>query len=101
MEVYDNPESPHIVATLEVPGVQIHELVVFVRDALLTIRGFRRRRYPTNPSHPSLVRDPLPATGRRSLTDDRLFTCRELRYGCFQRVIPLPPGIDVGCEFFG
>jgi HSP20 family molecular chaperone IbpA len=99
MEVYDDPDSPNIVATFELPGVKTADLSISLKPGELEISGQRFSRYRANRrTHPSV-------RGSGSQTNDeddpgaqsnaRFFPYREMRYGAFYRRLHLPPDIDV------
>lgn len=91
MNLCDDPESTHIVATLEVPGMRREELLLQVKDSRLVIEGER-----VGP-HPLLVQTPQPttATVSEAPTPPSLYPVRELKYGRIKREIDLPLGINV------
>lgn len=105
MELYNNPDSPNITATFELPGVKISDLSISVKQGMLLIQGERHPRYSSR-RHPSLRGYP-PAEGgemdvdspeasqARAQADARFFPVQELRYGSFRRAIRLPTGADV------
>ncbi|KAJ7852286.1 HSP20-like chaperone [Mycena leptocephala] len=110
MEVYDDPDSPNIVATFELPGVPIREIKISVKQGVLMIYGERHARYSPMAvanRHPSVRAAPSrPAEAgamdvdRDSAAEDahaKLFPVEELRYGRFQRAIRLPAGVDASC----
>jgi HSP20 family protein len=112
MEVYDDPDSPNIVATFELPGVPIREIKISVKQGVLMIYGERHARYSPMAvanRHPSVRAAPSrPAEAgamdvdRDSAAEDahaKLFPVEELRYGRFQRAIRLPTGVDVSFVF--
>ncbi|KAJ7481533.1 HSP20-like chaperone [Mycena latifolia] len=107
MEVYNDPDSPNIVATFELPGVKISDVSISVRQGMLLIQGDRRPRYRSR-AHPSVRGYPQAETAdmdvdssqssqARVQADARFFPYQELRYGSFRRAIRLPPGADTSC----
>jgi HSP20 family protein len=75
MDVWDNPESPNITATLELPGLKKDEISLRIVDGSLHVWGERRSR--------------LDPEGGISLDK---FPVHEVKYGKFRRVIHLPQG---------
>ncbi|KAF7371776.1 SHSP domain-containing protein [Mycena venus] len=104
MELYNNPDSPNIVATFELPGVKISDLSISAKEGLLLIYGERRAQYIPH-GHPvrghsqgqAEAGDMNVDSPTSSATHARLFPLEELRYGKFHRVIRLPPGADTSC----
>jgi HSP20 family protein len=101
MQIYDDPASPNIFATFELPGVKPGDVTFDVKEGKLFIEGERRPRYP-----PQDTANPTSEAGRQSAQDgaasgatekahDRLCPVHEFRYGEFRRTIPLPPGTEV------
>ncbi|KAJ6591042.1 HSP20-like chaperone [Mycena vulgaris] len=107
MEVFNDPDSPNIIATFELPGVKISDLTISVRQGMLLLQGTRHARYPLNRTHPSLRGNPQAETGdmdvdssqtsQASPEDAQLFPRQELRYGPFRRALHLPAGVDTSC----
>jgi HSP20 family protein len=109
MDVCDDPASPNIVATFELPGVKREEIKLNIHEGQLIVRGERRSRLTpltTTPSESasSLPRHPISAadaiaSGEMMETDavaPRVtHPIQEVRYGKFQRAVPLPPGAKV------
>ena len=92
MNVCDDPENTHIVATLEVPGMKWEDLLVQVKDSRLIIEGERVG------THPPLLQTPqstVPAESEASTPPPSLYPVRELKYGRIKREIDLPAGVDV------
>ncbi|KAJ7855126.1 hypothetical protein B0H14DRAFT_2754887 [Mycena olivaceomarginata] len=100
MQIYDDPASPNIFATFELPGVKPGDVTFDVKEGKLFIEGERRPRYP-----PQDTGNPTSEAGRQSAQDgatsgatekahDRLCPVHEFRYGEFRRTIPLPPGTE-------
>ncbi|KAJ6613561.1 HSP20-like chaperone, partial [Mycena sp. CBHHK59/15] len=79
MEVYNDPDSPNIVATFELPGVKNSDVSISVKQGMLLIQGQRHPRYPSR---------------ARAEADSRYFPFQELRYGSFRRSLRLPSGAD-------
>jgi HSP20 family protein len=77
MDVCDNPDSPTISITLELPGLKKEEVSLRVHDGSLLVWGERRSR--------------LASDGTVKVEH---FPVREVKYGKFRRVIPLPQGIQ-------
>lgn len=107
MDIWDDPASPNVVATFELPGVSQNELSVIVREGNLVVQGQRRSRFVyANSPHPSLRLQQEPSSQDRTPASDemqidstssarRRFPVQELRYGRFERIVPLPAGADV------
>ncbi|KAJ7216640.1 hypothetical protein GGX14DRAFT_442264 [Mycena pura] len=106
MEIYDDPASPIVIATLELPGVSISDLAIGVKQGKLEIKGRRCPRYPTNRRPPTSSQadadamhvDSAEGSQAQATEDERRFPVKELRYGSFHRAIPLPAGLaDTSC----
>lgn len=107
MELYDDPDSPNIVATFELPGVKISDLSISVKQGVLLLHGERRARYIPH-RHPSVRGQSQAEAGDMDVDSTttsetarqaraRLFPYEELRYGQFRRAIRLPQGADNSC----
>ncbi|KAJ7747911.1 HSP20-like chaperone [Mycena maculata] len=108
MEVYNDPDSPTIIATFELPGVKISDLSISVKQGMLLIQGVRNPRYTSDRRHPSLRTYPQAEGGEMDIDtidtpqasqarDARYFPFQELRYGSFRRALRLPTGVDTSC----
>jgi len=78
MDIWDNPDSPSVTATLELPGLKKEEISLLIQDGSLVIWGERRSRLASADTIPS-----------------KNFPIQEVKYGKFRRVIPLPQGAQV------
>ncbi|KAH7910914.1 HSP20-like chaperone [Hygrophoropsis aurantiaca] len=74
MELYDDPESSRITATLELPGLKTGDVSVHLDDDHLVISGDRRSSIPTD--------------------DDGAakYPIKEIKYGKFLRKLNVPSG---------
>ncbi|KAJ7704361.1 HSP20-like chaperone, partial [Mycena rosella] len=79
MELYDDPDSPDIVATFELPGIKTSDLSITVRQGMLSM--------DVDASQSAQTRKP----------EARHFPVHELRYGPFRRVVQLPTNADTSC----
>ncbi|KAJ7028728.1 HSP20-like chaperone [Mycena alexandri] len=105
MEVYNDPDSPNIIATFEVPGVKITDLTISVKQGHLLIQGERHPKYRAR-RHPSVRGLRETSAGEMDVDSQpsapnsvnaRFFPYEELRYGAFARRLRLPPGVDTSC----
>ncbi|KAJ7659758.1 HSP20-like chaperone [Mycena polygramma] len=105
MEIFNDPDSPNVIVTFEVPGVKATDLSVSIEQGVLLILGERQPRYrPRRQRHRSVrgqaraeARDVDSTVASRAYHDEahaRLFPIQELRYGQFRRAIRLPDGAD-------
>ncbi|KAJ7087602.1 hypothetical protein B0H15DRAFT_781192, partial [Mycena belliarum] len=97
MDICDDPDTPNIVATFELPGVKISDMSISLKPGRLEIRGHRLSRYRSDSvRHPSLrtSEGDCAALDSSKMTRTRFFPYRELRYGPFRRVIRLPQGVE-------
>nr|GAT43441.1 predicted protein [Mycena chlorophos] len=101
MEIYDDPEASHIFATLELPGVKTTDFGIAFKPGALELTGVRPARLPMHtqdrPPYASQHEDMDVDSGNTSGSYERassLFPLHELRYGTFNRTIPLPDGVD-------
>ncbi|KZT00183.1 uncharacterized protein LAESUDRAFT_666683, partial [Laetiporus sulphureus 93-53] len=76
MDLFDDPSSPRIVATLELPGLKQSDMSVRVEDNHLVPSTSPAASEPPN----------LP----------RGYTMQQIKYGLFRKVIGLPAGIQTG-----
>ena len=104
MELHDDGRSPRVVALFELPGLLPEELSVDVIDGRLIVGGERRPRAPSPLQDASRVlqapesiqdgvvalRSPMVGVGE----------VRELKYGFFRRVVPIPEGCTVSSMLF-
>ncbi|KAJ7672615.1 HSP20-like chaperone [Mycena polygramma] len=108
MEIFNDPDSPNVIATFELPGVKIADLSISVKQGVLLIHGERQPRYRRRQRHPSVRGQPQAEAGdnmdvdsaaasRASEAHARLFPKEELRYGQFRRAVRLPTGADTSC----
>nr|GAT43440.1 predicted protein [Mycena chlorophos] len=102
MEIYDDPEASHIFATLELPGVKTTDFGIAFKPGALELTGVRPARLPMHtqdrPPYASQHEDMDVDSGNTSGSYERassLFPLHELRYGTFNRTIPLPDGVDI------
>lgn len=106
MELIDDPESPLIVATIELPGVKKRDLTTSVRDGHLIIQGERRAPSYRLPPSANQTERFGPQTIGIAVTDGTVDTragdsppvpptVQELVYGTYRRAIPLPAGSQV------
>ncbi|KAE9405508.1 hypothetical protein BT96DRAFT_1015494 [Gymnopus androsaceus JB14] len=84
-ELFEDPASNLVTASFELPGVRKHEIDLHLREGYLVVEGERRR--PDNEHVSSSSREAADAIASR-----REFRVQELRYGKFERRIPVPPG---------
>ncbi|KAJ7231662.1 hypothetical protein C8J57DRAFT_1580641 [Mycena rebaudengoi] len=99
MDVYDDPDSPTIVATFELPGVvKRDDVSISAKDGALIVQGQRLPRYRSSTrTHPSLHGRPQPEATDMDVDSDanaRFFPFQELRYGSFARRLQLPLGAN-------
>ncbi|KAJ7603040.1 HSP20-like chaperone [Mycena polygramma] len=105
MDVYDNPDSPNVVVTFELPGLAPADISVSVEhSSILVVRGERacRHRSSSNQSnrHPSLrniLNDTTPRPPIEPALNMKFFPFQEIRYGMFRRRLRLPEGVDTSC----
>ncbi|KAJ7202737.1 HSP20-like chaperone, partial [Mycena rebaudengoi] len=82
MDVYDDPDSPTIVATFELPGVvKRDDVSISVKDGALIVQGQRLLLCATDMDVDSDA-------------NARFFPFQELRYGSFARRLQLPLGAN-------
>jgi HSP20 family protein len=83
VEICDQPQSPFVTATFELPGLKKEEIGVHLtHDGRLTISGDRRPPpFLTNTDATFVV-----------------YPVKEIKYGRFERTINVPPGLEV-CPF--
>ncbi|KAI0926469.1 hypothetical protein AcW1_002544 [Taiwanofungus camphoratus] len=96
MDMCDDPDNPHIVAILEVPGLKQEEVSVRVEDDKLVVQG--ERRFPSSSTAGAAVA-PSEEAGVVSETARALppsYVVQELKYGTYRRVIKLPLGTQTG-----
>ncbi|ESK83884.1 heat shock protein hsp20 [Moniliophthora roreri MCA 2997] len=106
VDIFDDPDSPDVVAVFELPGVRREDAKVNVRGGKLIVEGERRIRYKSwtsdswvdsepsatdsqiNDMHDVEDINPVPRAAQvpRSVA--------ELRYGHFKREFALPEGVD-------
>jgi HSP20 family protein len=86
MDVLEDPTTSTTTATLELPGLKKEEISLRIHDGSLVVWGERHSRLlpPTKGASP-----PSDGAPKRKLAS------REIKYGKFRRVIPLPPGVQV------
>ena len=80
VEICDQPQSPFVTATFELPGLKKEEIGVHLTcDGRLTISGNRRPPpFLANTDHTFVV-----------------YPMKELKYGRFERTINVPAGLEV------
>ncbi|THV01147.1 hypothetical protein K435DRAFT_776190 [Dendrothele bispora CBS 962.96] len=111
VDIWDDPESPTVIATFELPGVRREDLAVHVQDhRYLIVQGQRPCRLgnasgvvsATLPSRPVDAANKLvEGEGDVDDQDDQdsdpqqqgKFSRAELRYGRFSRKLDLGPGV--------
>ncbi|KAK0219677.1 HSP20-like chaperone [Armillaria nabsnona] len=89
MDVLDDPASPNIMATFELPGVRASDMSLSILDGHLIIQGERRSRFTasssadtdTKPNGGDSSTDAMEVDNKPSVQ----FPVRELRYGPFYR----------------
>jgi HSP20 family molecular chaperone IbpA len=88
MDVLDDPASPNIMATFELPGVRASDMSLSILDGHLIIQGERRSRFTassadtdTKPNGGDSSTDSMDVDQKASVQ----FPVRELRYGPFYR----------------
>ncbi|KAF9078564.1 hypothetical protein BDP27DRAFT_1412533 [Rhodocollybia butyracea] len=99
-DLYDDPPSNLATATFELPGVKRHEIALNLREGFLVIEGERRRpdrKHLEQASAPRYILRSTDASASSDADGDRRdprprYTTQELRYGKFERKVPLPPG---------
>lgn len=108
MEIFDDPDSPTIVAQVEVPGMKTDDVSLQIQDGRLVVAGERRPTFAIGELRDG---DPLPVpqedsnTAEARGTEDKAstpppapkskFPVQELRYGKFTREIYIPAGLQV------
>ncbi|KAJ7649397.1 hypothetical protein DFH06DRAFT_1135015 [Mycena polygramma] len=102
MEVYDDPGLPDVIVTFELPGVQASDVLVSVKDGVLSLCGERHSRYRPR-RQPSLRRvskavhegssDGAGVSPASARAYSGMFPIYEMRYGKFRRSIQLPRGV--------
>jgi len=75
MDVYEDAESDMTIALLELPGVQISDISLTIKDGDLLVQGERSREQTSGPQSSYRV--------------------QQLRYGRFRGSITLPPNTEV------
>jgi HSP20 family protein len=75
VDLYETPDA--VIVVLELPGVDPNQTEINVEPHRLVVRGVRRERHARSPEH-------------------RTYHALEIRYGRFERVLPLPPSVDGG-----
>ncbi|KAI0768197.1 hypothetical protein BD413DRAFT_442945, partial [Trametes elegans] len=90
MELWDDGKSATITALFELPGLGPDEVLLDVVDGRLVVSGERRQRvFNSNGAVGHAQGVAQPASGPLQV--------RELKYGTFRRVVPVPPGC-VTCD---
>lgn len=97
MDVYDNPDSPNLTATFEIPGVRNSDMNLSIKEGHLVIQGERRNpMYHCGAAGPALQ---SMASNSDAMQVDSVqkirVAVRELRHGRFFRRVPLPSGVEV------
>ena len=86
MMIHDSPTSTHISAHFELPGLQTTDIDVHVTlDGRLIVSGERR----------APLEFTAPQASRERKSPQVLFPVSEFRFGRFERVVNVPPGIEV------
>ncbi|KAF5392889.1 hypothetical protein D9757_000803 [Collybiopsis confluens] len=103
LDLYDDPTLELVTATIEIPGIKREDLTLNIDAGFLVVRGQRNRPRLRHlderslPSNPSAYAD-IVAAGDTDADDQDArpqYRVLELRYGDFERRIPLPPGTQV------
>ncbi|KAI0767280.1 hypothetical protein C8Q74DRAFT_1370097 [Fomes fomentarius] len=91
MELLDDGNSPLVTAIFELPGLRPDQVAVDVVDGRLIVSGERCQRVRQNPAatEPSDVCVDTPKSSQVHLGIPQV---RELKYGFFRRVFPVPVG---------
>ncbi|KAK7461097.1 hypothetical protein VKT23_009026 [Stygiomarasmius scandens] len=99
VDIWDDPESPTIIATFELPGVRREDLAVHVQDnRYLVVQGQRPCRLGNEsttsvlPSQ-SVITDKLTGEENDKPPQKGTFEKAELRYGKFSRKLDLGRGV--------
>ncbi|KAK7464865.1 hypothetical protein VKT23_006070 [Stygiomarasmius scandens] len=97
VDIWDDPESPNISATFELPGVRREDLAVHVQDhRYLVVQGQRPCRLgnDSGPSTGTMIptSQPEDENNDRQLLQRGKFAKAELRYGRFSRKLDLGRG---------
>ncbi|THU87345.1 hypothetical protein K435DRAFT_782486 [Dendrothele bispora CBS 962.96] len=101
VDIWDDPESPTVIATFELPGVRREDLAVHVQDhRYLVVQGQRPCRLGNAPDVSALPPQPIDAANKIVEGEDDQesqqqgkFSRAELRYGKFSRKLDLGRGI--------
>ncbi|KAK0460740.1 HSP20-like chaperone [Desarmillaria tabescens] len=93
MDVLDDPSSPNIMATFELPGVKASDMSLSILDGHLIIQGERRSRFISSGSADADAQPNGDASSTGTMDVDKKpsiqFPVRELRYGRFYRSFKL------------
>ncbi|KAI0705516.1 hypothetical protein C8Q76DRAFT_696989 [Earliella scabrosa] len=93
MELWDDENSPFITAVFELPGLRPEEVAVDVVDGRLIVSGERRQRSVRNPAATAPdTADNCIHESDSSLGHPVVLQVRELKYGFFRRIVPVPAG---------
>jgi len=101
MDLVDDPQSSKFVAIFELPGMKSNDLAVSIKDGHLIVAGERRPPYASSPRQDSAnaesaataASDGMQVEG--SVSSPLRVPVQELRFGMFQRRVPVPAGIRV------
>ena len=103
VDIVNDPSSSRVVATFELPGVTNNEVTIHLNDGKLQIHGERRPRV-TSQTLEGQASTPQAFSGtpdELALNSDRSprripLPVQELKYGKFQRTLPVPSSLRVG-----
>jgi HSP20 family protein len=84
MDILEDTEAGTTTATLELPGLKKEEISLRIHDGSLVVWGERHSRLLPNDQ----------ATAQSGNSQKRSLVSREIKYGKFRRVIPLPSGVQ-------
>ncbi|KIK68331.1 hypothetical protein GYMLUDRAFT_153833, partial [Collybiopsis luxurians FD-317 M1] len=99
-DLCDDPISNLVTATIELPGIKRDDITLNIDRDILVVKGKRNRPKPKHldesslPSNPTAYADAI-ASGELDADEQTIgpqFKVAELRYGYFERKIPLPSG---------
>jgi HSP20 family protein len=106
VDIVDDPSSSRVVATFELPGVRNNEVTMHLHDGKLYIHGERRPRIVSeklgdqagSPQPFSGTSDELASNAMEVDTSPPKIALpiQELKYGKFQRTLPVHSSLKVG-----